>query len=103
MLQPIMVDPAPSGDEEGIFCIAFAPDGETLATGSDDRTVRLWNIRSLREMARLEHPSSVVTTPFLQTETRWWQLPSAGSFNSGERQAQNEPGGTQQAFEGFLL
>lgn len=30
------------GHPRGVYCVAFSPDGETLATGSSDQTVRLW-------------------------------------------------------------
>ncbi len=30
----------------GITCLAFAPDGQTLATGSNDHTVKLWQVSS---------------------------------------------------------
>ncbi len=33
--------------------VAFSPDGHTLVTGSADRTVRLWDVRTSRELAIL--------------------------------------------------
>ncbi|HEV3262329.1 MAG TPA: hypothetical protein VG013_36090 [Gemmataceae bacterium] len=30
------------GHKGRVFCVAYAPDGKTLATGSEDTTVRLW-------------------------------------------------------------
>src|SRR5881628_1028691 len=31
------------GHSHGVWTVAYAPDGLTLVTGSDDRTIRLWN------------------------------------------------------------
>ncbi|MGH3524436.1 MAG: TIR domain-containing protein, partial [Mycobacterium sp.] len=33
-----------SGHTDVVFTVAFSPDGHMLATGSTDRTVRLWNV-----------------------------------------------------------
>lgn len=46
--------------EEAIRCLAFSPDGKTLAIGGHDHTVRIWNLAASSESAKLEgHTDSV--------------------------------------------
>ncbi|HEY8505650.1 MAG TPA: WD40 repeat domain-containing protein, partial [Gemmataceae bacterium] len=45
---------APKGHRAGVFCVAFSPDGKFIASGSSDRTLKLWEVGSgnvVREFA----------------------------------------------------
>ena len=45
----------------GIRSLAFAPDGNTFASGSEDKTVRIWNTKKQRKHATLKGHTGWVT------------------------------------------
>ncbi len=54
----------PRGHRENISCIAFTPDGERLATGAFDRTVRIWEARTGLELMCLKHGTGIHSIAF---------------------------------------
>ncbi len=48
----------------GVPAVAFAPDSMSVATGSNERTVRVFRIDSGRELAHLPHAASVTAVAF---------------------------------------
>lgn len=48
------------GHDGGVAALAWSPDSKTLATGGDDRTIRLWDVSSGRTLHTLEgHTGSI--------------------------------------------
>jgi len=41
------------GHQSHVWSLAFSPDGKTLATGSEDKTIRLWELPSGKERQRI--------------------------------------------------
>jgi WD40 repeat protein len=47
----------PRGHREAVFCIAFSPDGRFLASGSSDRTIKIWNVSNGQVVRELVNPT----------------------------------------------
>ena len=52
------------GHMDYVRSVAFAKDGNRVASGSDDGTVRIWNMTTGEAEARLSHSDSVKSVAF---------------------------------------
>ncbi|MDB9475636.1 WD40 repeat domain-containing protein, partial [Dolichospermum circinale] len=49
-----------SGHSNFVYSVSFSPDGKTLASGGDDKTIKLWNLDTGKEIRTLSGHSDFV-------------------------------------------
>jgi len=70
---------AQTGHSSPVNSVAFSPDGKILASGSDDRTIKLWDAATGAALRTLRHSEYVESVTFsLDGKT----LASAGILNT---------------------
>src|SRR5205807_10217679 len=66
--------------DEGMLCLALAPGGELMATGSKDGTVRLWKLPQRKEVFKLGGDGGAVWAVAFAADGK--QLVTAGDGGS---------------------
>src|SRR5205823_3383662 len=83
-----------TGHSDGVNAVAFSPDGRTLASGSDDKKIKLWDVATGIQLRSLEgHTSQVSAVTFspdgktlasgsADAQTKLWNLKSGQELAS---------------------
>jgi WD40 repeat protein len=72
------------GHDQPVNCVAFCPDGKTLASGDDAGIVRLWDLESGRETLRLKAHSLPVKSIAFSPDGRLLATATAYAPGQGE-------------------
>jgi RNA polymerase sigma factor (sigma-70 family) len=57
------------GHTDGVLSMAFSPDSKTLASGSDDETIKLWEVATGKVQATLKGPTAAIEQARLRGQT----------------------------------
>ena len=53
-----------TGHDDWVYSVAFSPDGKTIASASNDMTVKLWNLQGQEIKTLSGHSNSVYSVAF---------------------------------------
>jgi len=72
-----------TGHDRLVSAVAFSPDGKTLATGSADESIKLWDMTSGKELRTLEGHSRPVNSLACSRDGNWLFSASGGRAVGG--------------------
>jgi WD40 repeat protein len=79
------------GHTQGVRWLAFSPDGETLASVSDDSNLRFWNVRTQQELLSIQRLADPIRDILFSPDGHWLAAKTLGGLRlldgSGERNA----------------
>ena len=65
------------GHTQGVRWLAFAPEGETLASVSDDSTLRFWNVRTQQELLSIQQLANPMKDIRFSPDGKWLAVKTA--------------------------
>jgi WD40 repeat protein len=66
-----------------VSTVAFSPDGKTLATGSDDSTLKLWNVATQQELLTIRNLGGAIHTLLFSPDGRLLAGRMSSTFSTG--------------------
>ena len=81
-----------SGHTDPVYGLAFTADGKQLVSGAFDKTIRVWDVATGKESAKLEGHTQISSfpSPSAPTEKRFFQVRSISPSGSGISQAPSQ-------------
>ena len=62
-------NPLNARDNHSVSCVAYSPDGSMVASGHSDKTARIWNVLTGKQISSIGHTGDIVSVCFSPSST----------------------------------